>query len=69
MPGNYLSFKPTIRIKTKRDFFSTLAGFLPGTLKNVPCLLNELLVNFREESGGIGLQNQPVPLDSSKIDQ
>ena len=24
-------------------------GRLPGTLKNVPCCLNELLVNFREE--------------------
>ena len=28
--------------------------FLPGTLKNVPCCLNELLVNFREESRGNG---------------
>ena len=28
--------------------------FLSGTLKNVPCSLNELLVNFREESNGIG---------------
>ena len=28
--------------------------FLPGTLKNVPCSLNELLVNFGEESSGIG---------------
>ena len=27
--------------------------FLLGTLKNVPCPLNELLVNFREESSGI----------------
>ena len=28
--------------------------FLPGTIQNVPCSLNELLVNFREESSGIG---------------
>ena len=30
--------------------------FLPGTLKKIPCCLNELLVNFREESinSGIG---------------
>ena len=27
--------------------------FLPVTLKNVPCSLNELLVNFREESSGV----------------
>ena len=27
--------------------------FLPGKLKNVPYCLNELLVNFREESSGI----------------
>ena len=42
-PGRQLSSQ-----KTKQDF-STL-----GTLKNVPCSLNELLVNFREESSGIG---------------
>ena len=28
--------------------------FLPGTFKNVPYLLNELLVNFRAQSSGIG---------------
>ena len=28
--------------------------FLPGTLANVLCCLNELMVNFREESSGIG---------------
>ena len=28
--------------------------FLPGTLKNAPCCLNQLLVNFREEPSGIG---------------
>ena len=28
--------------------------FLPGTLKNVPFSRNERLVNFREESNGIG---------------
>ena len=30
--------------------------FLPGTLKNVPCPLKELMVNFREEpiNSGIG---------------
>ena len=28
--------------------------FLPGTLKNVPFSLIELLINFREESSGIG---------------
>ena len=38
--------------------------FLPGTLKNVPCSLNELLVNFGEESSGIGRFCRPeVPTD------
>ena len=39
--------------------------FLPGTLKNVPCCLNELLVGFREESSGIGrFCRLEIPTDS-----
>ena len=40
--------------KHNRNFQHFGRLFLPGTLKNVPCCLNELLVNFREESSGIG---------------
>ena len=38
--------------------------FLPGTLKNIPCCLNELLVNFREDYSGIGrFRRLEVPMD------
>ena len=38
--------------------------FLPETLKGVPCCLNELVVNFREEPSGIGrLCRLEVPTD------
>ena len=42
------------RSRKQREFFNTLAGFFPGTLKNAPCSHNEIMVKFREESGGIG---------------
>ena len=44
-------------IGNKTGFFQPFGRlFLPGTLKNVPCSLNELLVSFQEEpiSSGIG---------------
>ena len=38
--------------------------FLPGTLKNVTCSLNLLLVNFRDESNAIGrLCRLDIPTD------
>ena len=40
--------------KQKRGFQHFDKLFIPGTLKNVPCALNEPLVNFREESSGNG---------------
>ena len=40
--------------KQNRIFQQFSRLFLWGTLKYVPCCLNELLVNFREESNGIG---------------
>ena len=39
--------------KTKQDFQHFDRLFLPGTLKNVPCCLNELMVNF--EGNLVGL--------------
>ena len=47
--GRQLSFQ-----KTKQDFSTLLQAFSPGDVKNVRYPLNELLVNFREESSGIG---------------
>ena len=40
--------------KQNRIFQQFGRTFLPGTSKNVPSCLNEILVNFREESNGIG---------------
>ena len=43
------------RSRKQNRIFQPLARFfLPGTLKNVPCALNKLLVKFRAESSGIG---------------
>ena len=47
--GRQLSFQ-----KTKLIFQHFGRLFLAGTLKNVLCCLNELLVNFRKEPRGIG---------------
>ena len=47
--GRQISFQKQNRIF---QHFGRL--FLPGALKNIPCYLNELLVNFRKESRGIG---------------
>ena len=41
--------------KQNRIFHHFGRLFIPGTLKNISCCLNELLVNFRQESRGIGL--------------
>ena len=44
-----------MRSTIETGFFQHLRRlFLQGTLKNVPGCLNELFVNFREESSGIG---------------
>ena len=44
-----------MRSAIETGFFQHLRRlFLQGTLKNVPGCLNELFVNFREESSGIG---------------
>ena len=37
----------------KQDVSTLWQAFSPGDVKNVPCCLNDLLVNFREESIGI----------------
>ena len=50
----FYALRPTnIVPESTAGFFNTLL-FLAGTLKNVTCCLSELLVNFREKSGGIG---------------
>ena len=49
MLKNHVSFQ-----KTTQDVPTIWQAFSPGDEKNVPCPLNELLVNFREKSSGIG---------------
>ena len=48
--------RPTIIVPENKNRIFQHFGrvFLPGTLKNIPCSLDALLVNFREESSGIG---------------
>ena len=53
---SFSCFRPTIIVSENKNMIFQHFGrlFLPGTPKNIPYPLNELLVNFREESSGIG---------------
>ena len=62
---SFSCFRPTIIVSENKNMIFQHFGrlFLPGTLKNVPCCLNELLVIFREESINSGM----VPFCSLEV--